>query len=170
MSIMVKDINGGEHSVASKGLAGTALGLSIGALGSMLLGGGAGNILGGETPCNVSQKEFYEMELLNRDREFANYMDLQQQICKLQSDIAVNTTANTYQNLLNDKQFECVDKQMAWDRIATTYQIQGAVCDKISGQLTLPISSLSNGFRANDNYLATYNGNRCCDSPCFGNW
>lgn len=148
MAISVKDVNGAEKKVASRGLGGTALGLSIGALGSMLLGGNLGGILGGgET--GVTQKEFYEMELLDRDREFTNYMALQQQICDLKSEIAVNSTANTYQNMMNNKQFE-------WDRIATTYQINAAVCDKVSGQLTIPLNMLSNGFRTNDNYLATY--------------
>ena len=155
MSITVKDVGGMEHNVASKGLGGTALGLSIGALGSMLLGGGLGGILGGGT--GISQKEFYEMELLDRDREFSNYMSLQQQICDLKAEVAINSTANTYQNMMNNKQFE-------WDRIATTYQINAAVCDKIPGQLSLPLSSLSNGFKANDNYLATYGGGGCASA------
>jgi hypothetical protein len=148
MAISVKDVNGVEKNVTGRGVGGTALGLSIGALGSMLLGGGLGNIFGGgET--GLTQKEFYEMELLDRDREFNNYMALQQQICELKSEVAVNSTANTYQNMLNNKQFE-------WDRLATTYQINAAVCDKVSGQLTVPLNMLSNGFKANDNFLATY--------------
>jgi 4-hydroxyphenylpyruvate dioxygenase-like putative hemolysin len=154
MAITVKDVNGVEKNVASTGTAGTALGLSIGALGTILLGGmnGLSGILGGTSGCGaLSQKEFYEMELLDRDREFANFMNLQQQICELKSEVAINSTANTYQNMMNNKQFE-------WDRIATTYQINSAVCDKVSGQLTLPLNMLSNGFKATDNYLATYNG------------
>ena len=97
MAITVKDINGAERNVASRGMSGTALGLSIGALGSMLLGGANGfnGILGGSNECTVSQKDFYEMELLDRDREFANYMSLQQQICDLKAEVAVNSTANT---------------------------------------------------------------------------
>ena len=156
MAITVKDVNGVEKNVASTGTAGTALGLSIGALGTILLGGmnGLSGILGGTSGCGaLSQKEFYEMELLDRDREFANFMNLQHQICELKSEVAINSTANTYQNMMNNKQFE-------WDRIATTYQINSAVCDKVSGQLTLPLNMLSNGFKATDNYLATYNG--CC--------
>ena len=174
MAITVKDINGAERNVASRGMSGTALGLSIGALGSMLLGGtnGFNGILGGSNECTVSQKDFYEVELLDRDREFANYMSLQQQICDLKAEVAVNSTANTYQNMLTDKQFKCVDKQMDWDRIATTYQIGAAVCDKIPGQLTLPLSALSNGFKANDNYLATYNSGYCGYgyNSCCGNY
>lgn len=152
MAISVKDVNGVEKNVAGSKTAGTALGLSIGALGSMLLGGGLGNILGGVgATTGITQKEFYEMELLDRDREFSNYMALQQQICDLKSEVAINNTANTYQNMMTNKQFE-------WDRLATTYQINAAVCDKVSGQLTVPLNMLSNGFKANDNYLATYNG------------
>ena len=154
MAISVKDVNGVEKNVAGSKTAGTALGLSIGALGSMLLGGGLGNVLGGGATTGVTQKEFYEMELLDRDREFSNYMALQQQICDLKSEVAINNTANTYQNMMTSKQFE-------WDRIATTYQINAAVCDKVSGQLTLPLSMLSNGFKANDNYLATYGVGGC---------
>lgn len=40
-----------ENSWASKGIAGTALGLSIGSLGLQALGGGFGNILGGGGGC-----------------------------------------------------------------------------------------------------------------------
>ena len=162
MAISVKDVNGVEKRVAGFGTAGTALGLSIGALGSMLLGGGFGNILGGGN--GITQKEFYEMELLDRDREFNNYMSLQQQICDLKSEVAINSTANNYQNMMNNKQFE-------WDRIATTYQINAAVCDKVSGQLTLPLNMLSNGFKANDNYLATYSSGCGGYTPyncCYG--
>ena len=163
MAISVKDVNGVERNVGSRGMTGTALGLSIGALGSMLLGGNLGMGLTGNGVCNISQKDFYEMELLDRDREFANFMNLQQQICDLRAEVAVNSTANTYQNLLNEKEFE-------WDRIATTYQINAAVCDKVSGQLTLPLSMLSNGFRANDNYLATYSSGGCGCGYGYNTW
>ena len=80
MAITVKDINGAERNVASRGMSGTALGLSIGALGSMLLGGtnGFNGILGGSNEGTVSQKDFYAMDLLDRDIEFDNYKKMEQ--------------------------------------------------------------------------------------------
>lgn len=180
MSIMVKDVNGTEQAVASNGKANAGLtlgiiGTALGALGSSVLGG----IVGTEAAngCLVTEKQFYENELASRDREFANFQNLQLQICNLAQRVSINETANAYQNMLNDKQFECVDKQMDWDRIATTYQIQSATCKKIDGTLSLPLSALSNGFQANDNYLATYSvpyginayGSCGCGNGC-GSW
>lgn len=175
MAIMVKDVNGMDQSVASNGKANA--GLTLGIIGTALgaLGGGGilGNALGagaGEDVCVVSQKQFYETELANRDREFANYQSLYHQICDLAQRVSVNETANAYQNMLNDKQFECVDKQMSWDRIATTYQIEAATCKKMDGVLSLPLSALSNGFRANDNYLATYSNYNSCGGCGFNGY
>lgn len=175
MAILVKDVNGMDQSVASNGKANAGLtlgiiGTALGALGGNVLGGvlGTGVDTAGEA-CVVSQKQFYETELANRDREFANYQSLYHQICDLAQRVSVNETANAYQNMLNDKQFECVDKQMSWDRIATTYQIEAATCKKMDGVLSLPLSALSNGFQANDNYLATYT-NYGCGYNNYGNW
>ncbi len=175
MGIMVKDVNGADVNVASNGKANA--GLTLGIIGTALgaLGGNALNILGnaGENACTVTEKQFYENELASRDREFANFQNLQLQICNLAQRVSINETANAYQNMLNDKQFECVDKQMGWDRIATGYQIDAATCRKMDGVLSLPLSALSNGFRSNDNFIATYNAPFCggysgCGS--FGNW
>lgn len=67
-----------ENNYASKGTAGTALGLSIGALGAELLGGTFGNILGGGNRVVCSEDHFvsrYELdmqkELTNKDMEIA---------------------------------------------------------------------------------------------------
>ena len=178
MSIMVKDVNGADQAVASNGKANAGLtlgiiGTALGALGNGVFGNalGAAPVTDGDA-CVVSQKQFYETELANRDREFANYQSLYHQICDLAQRVSVNETANAYQNMLNDKQFECVDKQMSWDRIATTYQIDAATCRKMDGVLSLPLSALSNGFRANDNYLATYSnyGGCGCGYNTFNGW
>lgn len=179
MAIMVKDVNGMDQAVASNSKANA--GLTLGIIGTALSALGGTNILGnalGTTPvadttgaaCVVSQKQFYETELANRDREFANYQSLYHQICDLAQRVSVNETANAYQNMLNEKQFECVDKQMGWDRIATTYQIDAATCRKIDGTLSLPLSALSNGFRSNDNYLATYSNYGGCGCNTFNTW
>src|SRR5699024_11125513 len=86
MSIMVKDVNGTEQAVASNGKANAGLtlgiiGTALGALGSSVLGG----IVGTEAVngCLVTEKQFYENELASRDREFANFQNLQLQICNL---------------------------------------------------------------------------------------
>lgn len=61
-----------ENKYASRGIGGTALGLSIGALGAEFLGGRLGNILGGNGGCGdnatVSRYEFgLQQELAAKD-------------------------------------------------------------------------------------------------------
>lgn len=52
-----------ENKYASRGVGNTALGLSIGALGAELLGGGIGNILGGgRSGCGEHQYSRYDAE------------------------------------------------------------------------------------------------------------
>ena len=169
--ITVKDVNGETKDIRGGGfglgLAGTIAGglalLNQGGLG--VLNGGAVN---GAAPCMVTEREFYCTELNNRDREFANYNSLNDKYCQLAQRLAVDETAIQYQNRMVDKQFECVDKQMAWDRIATTYQIDAATCGMIKGVNMLPLNRIGDTFKADDNYLATYTRRgRCGDSANF---
>jgi hypothetical protein len=161
MAITVKDINGADHNVSSKGLGGTALGLAIGALGVEALNGGLltnGSSSSSSAPVGqpVTQQEFFNEVLEDRDRQYANYIALHDEICDLKAQVAVNSTANTYQNMINDKQFACVDSKFDYTNLLTDYKISSATCNAIRGDLTLPLSRLSNGFQATDNFLATY--------------
>jgi hypothetical protein len=65
-----------EMNFASKGVAGTALGLSIGSLGAQLLSGGLGNLFSGTGGCsdNVAVNRYelnQQKEITNRDMEIA---------------------------------------------------------------------------------------------------
>lgn len=67
-----------ENRYASKGVGGTALGLSIGALGAELLGGTWGNILGGNRNgnCNDALVSRYELSQANRIAELETEVKL----------------------------------------------------------------------------------------------
>lgn len=120
---------------------------------ALLNQGGIGGIVGGGmntanagTPCMVTEREFYCTELNNRDREFANYNSLNEKICQLAQRVSVDETAIAYQNKLVDKEFACVDKQMGWDRLATTYQIEAATCNVVRGKPMLSPSQLADPY------------------------
>lgn len=135
---------------ASAGIA-ALLGLGNGN-GLGLFNNGTGNC----NPCTVSERQFYETELANRDREFANYTSLNDKICELAQRVSVDETAIAYQNKLTDKQFECVDKQMGWDRIATTYQIDAKTCDFVKAKHYISPSQMADPYLGRQNILATY--------------
>ena len=67
-----------ENRYASKGVGGTALGLSIGALGAELLGGTWGNILNGNRNggCNDALVSRYELSQANRIAELETEVKL----------------------------------------------------------------------------------------------
>lgn len=67
-----------ENRYASKGVGGTALGLSIGALGAELLGGTWGNILNGNRngSCNDALVSRYELSQANRIAELETEVKL----------------------------------------------------------------------------------------------
>lgn len=96
-----------ENHYASKGVGGTALGLSIGALGAELLGGTFNNILGNGNAGNYSR---YDAEKDSR-------------IAALETEVKLRD-ANTYtdQKLLEvyryvDGKFACVEHELADQRV-----------------------------------------------------
>lgn len=170
--MLIKDASGQEKSVtrfgqgvyntvgASAGIA-ALLGLGVGGNGGLL------NLGGNNSHCDVTMMQFYENELANRDREFANYTSLNDKICALAQRVAVDETAIAYQNKLTDKQFECVDKQMGWDRIATTYQIDAATCDCVKGQKYISPSQMADPYLGAQNIISTRTVTPYCGYSTF---
>lgn len=65
-----------ENKYASKGVAGTALGIGIGALGAELLGGNLGNLFGGNRGCEEHVVSRYELSQANRIAELETEVKL----------------------------------------------------------------------------------------------
>ena len=98
-----------QNEYASKGVGGTALGLSIGALGAELLGGTFGNILGGGNRVVCSEDHFVNRFEAEQAAKIAN----------LETEVKLRD-ANTYtdQKLLEmyryvDGKFACVEHEIA---------------------------------------------------------
>jgi hypothetical protein len=114
-----------ENSWASKGIAGTALGLSIGSLGLQALGGGFGNILGGGGGCTHGYSR-YDAEKDSR-------------IAALETEVKLRD-ANTYtdQKLLEmykyvDGKFGIVEAQLCEQRVYNATNTAAIAC--VQGQV-----------------------------------
>ena len=100
-----------ENNFASRGVAGTALGLGAGALGVSLLNGGLGNIFGGYG-CN-GNAGYYSRYDAEKDARIAN----------LETEVKLRD-ANTYtdQKLLEvysfvNRKFDCIEHELADQRV-----------------------------------------------------
>lgn len=96
-----------ENRYVSKGISGTALGLSIGALGAEVLGGGLGNLLGGRNVCAentpVTRYELaLQQEIAAKDSK----------ISLLESNIYVDGKIADLYERLNTK-ISCIEAQLA---------------------------------------------------------
>lgn len=109
-----------ENSYASKGIAGTALGLGIGSLGLQALGGGLGNILGGGCGCANGYSR-YDAEKDSR-------------IAALETEVKLRD-ANTYtdQKILEmykyvDGKFGIVEAQLCEQRVYNATNTSAIAC------------------------------------------
>ena len=118
-----------ENRYASKGVAGTALGLGAGALGVELLRGGLGGLFGGGTNCGCS-----EDHLINR------YEASQQaRIAELETEVKLRD-ANTFTMGEMGKLRDYVD--------ARFNSIEGQICQQsvINSQVTANIACMQNNI------------------------
>jgi hypothetical protein len=98
-----------QNEFASKGVGGTALGLSIGALGAELLGGTFGNILGGGNRVVCSEDHFVNRYELNMQKDLTN-KDME--IAYLRGrDAAKNDSLELYRYI--DGKFNAVEAQIS---------------------------------------------------------
>jgi hypothetical protein len=98
-----------QNEYASKGVGGTALGLSIGALGAELLGGTFGNILGGGNRVVCSEDHFVNRYELNMQKDLTN-KDME--IAYLRGrDAAKNDSLELYRYI--DGKFNAVEAQIS---------------------------------------------------------
>ena len=132
-----------ENRYASKGVAGTALGLGIGAVGVELLRGGLGGILGGGNGCGCSDDH-----LINRYEA-----GQQARIAELETEVKLRD-ANTYTDskLLEvykyfDGRIGCVEHQLADQRVynATNTAAIGCIQGQIAQLMSLTKLVVPNG-------------------------
>jgi hypothetical protein len=137
-----------ENKYASKGVGGTALGLSIGALGLEALRGGLGNILGGNAVgCS-------EDHMVNR-YEFALQQELAAKDSKiglLESNIYTDSKIADVYERLNNK-IGCIEAQICEQRVynatntAAISCIQGQIAQLASlTKIVVPNSSVCPGW------------------------
>ena len=135
---------------ATKGTAGTALGLSIGALGAQLLGGGIGNLLGGITgnkQVTVSGEDMpitrYDMSLIQENTELKTEVKLRDanfyalgEVGKVRDELNAFKAEQLAYNAANTAGIGCIGQQMA--------QLQGVLAGIT--QIKVPNSAVCPGW------------------------
>ena len=181
MAIEVSGKNGSTEMAASNGKANTALGLAIGGLGAAVLGGGLNGFLGnGVAPvvnggltreCLVDKDTFYGVLLQQSNENATRDINTERRFANLEASIAVNSTANQYQNTIIQNQFE-------WERVLSEKNLALATCRCIQGQVYLSPAALADSYvsptRVLDSHEAReylpgrpFSGGYGCN-PCHG--
>lgn len=114
-----------ENKYASKGIGGTALGLSIGALGAELLGGGLGNLFGGRNADGATVSR-YELSQSSRIAELETEVKLR--------DSNIYTDAkilDLYKYV--DGKFGCIENQLCEQRVYNATNTSAIAC--LQGQV-----------------------------------
>jgi hypothetical protein len=132
-----------EMNFASKGVAGTALGIGIGALGLNLLQNGLGGIFGGGTGCSdnmpVTRYELHQQtEIANRDMEIAYLKG---------RDAAKTDSLELYQYI--DGRFRDVEAQIAQQAVVNAQISANLACQQTAiatlqglAKTVIPITSV----------------------------
>ena len=135
-----------ENDYASKEVGGTALGLSIGALASELLGGNLGNIFGGNRSGDNAPVSRYEAKLQSENAELKTEIKLRD------SNIYTDGKILELYKYVDNK-FSCVEGQLCEQRVynatntAAISCIQGQVAQLLSlTKLVVPNASICPGW------------------------
>lgn len=151
MAINVKDSMGNTENVSSnaKGNLGVALGGT--ALGLGVLNGGFGNLLNGVgTNGNgggtVNITKYYEDRIQDLKDISGQFTDVRDAMCGLKERVAVNETANHYQNLMTAQAFGFVDTRFATERLVTDYEIGARTCDFLKATKVMTPAQIGNTY------------------------
>lgn len=148
MAISTEGADNKQYATNGKGNAALTLGIIGTALGAMnggLFGGngtGLFNARSTENDCVVGYREYA-----------ADQMAMQRQYCELAQRVAVNETANVYQNKLDDVRFADVDKRFATEQIINDLTLKLATCNVIKGKPM--ITELGSAVHLNEGMLRT---------------
>lgn len=133
-----------ENKFASRGVGGTALGLSIGALGAGLLSGSFGNLLGGGTAnCGCNEDHLVNRYELGMQQELAAK---DTKIALLESNIYVDTKIADVYEKLNAK-IGAVESELCQQRVYNATNTAAISC--INGQIAQLMSLTSFAVDAN---------------------
>lgn len=136
-----------EMNYASKGVAGSALGIAIGGLATSLLNGGLGNIFGG---WNYGNGNCHENTPVNRyeAQQSARIAELETEVKLRDANAYTNGLMNDFRNYVDTK-FATVEKELCDQR--TYNAVNTATLNCISGQvaqlmsltkMVIPIASI----------------------------
>lgn len=136
--------NGKGNAALTLGIVGTALAaMNGGVLGGGLFGGTrAATTAEGVDACLVGYREYA-----------ADQIALQKQMCELAQRVAVNETANVYQNKLDDVRFANVDTRFATEQIINDLTLKLATCNVVKGKPM--ITELGSAVRIGENAVRT---------------
>lgn len=126
---MNQEQGGGGQEYTSKGKGNAALtlgivGTALAAMNGGVLGGGG--LFGGNRntdACLVGYREYA-----------ADQMAMQRQYCELAQRVAINETANNYQNRISDIQFANVDNRFSTEQIINDLTLKLATCNVVKGK------------------------------------
>ena len=166
MAIEVKDDSGDINEVASNakgnlgvtlGAVGAGLGLLglVGAGGAMASRGGVG---GGsvEQDTPVSVFRYFDDRMRDNDKVWALALDSEKRFSELSSRIAVNETANAYQNQMTAMGFANVAQRFETENVINDKNLQLAMCGTIKGDTYIPFNKLGMGVRGAEYGINTY--------------
>lgn len=178
-----------EDKYASKGVAGTALGVGIGGLALALLngsncgngGGLLGGLLGGNNNCEQIQRgQRAETELAMVNQYF---MPTWREMCDLKSEVAVNKAVDAKNQEITGLLFRIAenrtDAAFALNAAITEAKIERATCNVIRGVPFISPTQMADPYQAGSNVLmsrhipycgqSSFNG---CGGGCGGgcNW
>ena len=145
---------------ASRGLAGTALGLSAGSLGAVLLNGGLGNLLGGG--CGMNYGGCHENMPINRYEA-----GLQAEIAAKDSQIALRD-ANTYNDQKLLEVYKYFDGQLR--DVRDTLCAQAVTNQKTADSFALAAADLAATKRELHDRIALEAERRCCADNAIVNY
>lgn len=116
----LEDVVKTDKEYAGKGVGGAALGLGIAGTALGVLNGGLGGILGGAGGANgnyVDKDMFYQTLIGTNEKQSETSLALSNRLAGIEAAIAVNATANEYQNSISALRadYEARNMQLAMD-------------------------------------------------------
>jgi|GEM_PF-6910046 len=171
MAITLKDENGMEQSVSSKGTVNAAL--TTGIIGTALgvLNGGAGILNGGvlgstatggiTRECLVDKDMFYQTLISQINTQSDRDIQTERRFAGLEAAISVNSTANQYQNSIIRDQFE-------WERLLSEKNLALATCRCVQGDVYLSPATLADSFVSPTRVLDSHEAREYLPGRPFG--
>lgn len=121
----------------------------------------------------VTKDQYYQERIQDIRENNSAFNGLQLQLCALGERVAVNETANAYQNRITDIGFSNQDIRFGTERLITDYEIQAATCNVIRGNTMLrpeQIGDPYHGVRLGMGYPQPFCGAPAPSNPFVGGY